>query len=175
MSGFSNVHQLGFVVADLAQAMKEYGEIYRIKQWYGVVNEPRGPLFYKGRPFEDDGYAMAIGYCGRTEIELITTAAKENIYTGFLREHGPGLHHVSFFVRDIGEWVERYKARGFEVVQNGETNGKTMKARFAYMRRAGDERGDIVEFCDVHAGKIPLRRAAWNIGLGVLTGDLVKL
>ncbi|MEA4912268.1 MAG: VOC family protein [Oscillospiraceae bacterium] len=175
MKRFSNVHQLGFVVEDLQEAMKEYGARYRVKRWYGVVNEPQGALFYKGKPFADSGYAMAIGYCGRTEIELITTAAQENIYTEFLRAHGPGLHHVSFFVRDIDAWVPQYEALGYEVVQNGVTNGKTMKARFAYMRRTDQPNGDIIEFCDVHAGRLPLTRTRWNIALGALTGDLVRL
>ncbi len=174
MKRFSNVHQLGFVVTDLNKAMAEYGARYRVRQWYGVVNEPMGELFYNGQPFTDQGYAMAIGYCGRTEIELITTSAQQNIYTEFLQEHGPGLHHISFFVDDIDKWIPQYKAIGYEVIQNGSTNGKTMKARFAYMRRVDQSKGDIIEFCDVHSGPIALRRTWWNIGLGVLTKDLIK-
>ena len=175
MKGFSNVHQLGFVVENLREAMKEYGEIYGIKQWYGVVNKPQGQLYYKGKPFFDRGYRMAIGYCGRTEIELITTGADENIYTEFLKKHGPGLHHICFFVKDIDEWLTRYKKRGYEVIQNGTTNGKASVARFAYLRKKGKPDSDIIEFCDVRTYGIPVSRAFWNIGLGLLTKDLVKL
>lgn len=174
MKGFPRVHQLGFVVRDMERAMQEYGNIYRIKQWYRPVNEPQGKLYYRGQRFSDSGYDMRIGYCGSTEIELITTAAKENIYTTFLEECGEGLHHISFFVSDIDRYVDTYKNLGFEVIQNGTINGKSMCTRFAYLAIPGEHSTRIVEFSEVKAGKLALSRNRFNIRLGVLTGNLTK-
>lgn len=176
MKQYSNVHQLGFIVKDMAQAMEKYGKIYKITKWYGVVNQPKGKLFYKGEEFTDEGYDMRLGYCGKTEIELITTSAAKNIYTDFLDACGEGLHHISFFVKDINKAIAEYEQQGFEVVQNGTINGKSMVSKFAYMRQKGDEGfTNIVEVCSVSTkGGISLTRNKNNIGLGVLTGDLYK-
>lgn len=176
MKKYSNVHQLGFIVKDMEKAMDYYGKIYHIKKWYGVVNEPQGKLYYKGKEFSDDGYDMRLGYCGKTEIELITTNAEENIYTEFLKKCGEGLHHISFFVKDVKKSIAEYEQLGFEVVQNGTINGKSMISEFAYMRQKGDEGFEnIVEVCSVKTkGGLSMTRKSWNIGFGVVTGDLYK-
>ncbi len=176
MRGYSRVHQLGFVVRDLEKAMSEYGKIYKVKKWYGVINNPQGDLFYKGQKFTDDGYDMRIGYSGSTEIELITTAREDNIYGTFLKQCGEGLHHISFFVKDIRPYVEEYKKMGFEVLQNGTVNGKTMNTNFAYLQIPGEGFTRIVEFSDVKTkGGMTLSRNRYNIGIGTLTGDLYRI
>lgn len=169
---YAHVHQLGFVVEDMKAAIREYGAIYKVKKWYRPVNSPQGELFYKGERFEDSGYEMAIGFSGKTEIELITTAAKENIYTGFLRENGPGLHHISFFVKDLDAAVREYEGLGFEVTQNGSINGKSMLTRFAYMTKPGRGYGNIVEFSEVSMGGMKVMRSPANMWFGVLTGNV---
>ena len=137
---FKRVHQLGYVVEDMDKAMDEYGKIYGIKAWYRAVNEPVGQLYYKGQPFTDPGYDVVLGYCGKTEIELITTGGAENIYTAFIRAHGYGLHHFCFFVRDIKPYVAEYEKRGWVVTQNGVINGKSTKSHFAYLTRPNGKR-----------------------------------
>lgn len=176
MKKFSRVHQLGFVVRDMDKAMYEYGRIYKIKKWYGVVNNPKGKLYYKGKEFTDEGYDMRIGYSGATEIELITTAVGDNIYGGFLSKCGEGLHHVSFFVRNIAPYVEEYKKMGFEIIQNGTINGKTLITKFAYLSKPDEGYTRIVEFSEVKTkGGLSLGRNRFNIGLGALTGNLYKV
>ena len=110
MSKYNRVHQLGFVVPDMEAAMDFYGAVYGVKRWYRPVNEPQGELFFEGRPFSDPGYDMAIGYCGKTEIELITVGKVDNLYSRYLAQNpAGGLHHISFFVRNLDAWVEEYK------------------------------------------------------------------
>lgn len=177
MRKYRAVNQLGFVVPDMKEGMKKYGEIYGIRKWYRPTNDPHGELFFEGKPFEDERYDMAIGYCGKTEIELITVGDVDNLYSRFLRQTpSGGLHHVSFFVKDLDEWVEEYKALGFTVTQNGLVNGKKTKCRFAYMTRPGEDLGCIVEGAELKLGKLRLSgRGPFSFWLGLLTGDTTRL
>lgn len=177
MKRYKRVNQLGFVVPDMEEGMKKYGEIYKIKKWYRPVNEPQGELFFEGKPFKDPRYDMAIGYCGKTEIELITVGDVDNLYSRFLKINpNGGLHHISFFVKDLAKWIEEYKALGFEVTQNGVVNGKHSKCYFAYMTKKGDNLGCIVEGAELRLGKMRLKsRNAFSLKLGLLTKDTIKL
>ena len=160
MSKYNRVHQLGFVVPDMEAAMDFYGAVYGVKRWYRPVNEPQGELFFEGRPFSDPGYDMAIGYCGKTEIELITVGKVDNLYSRYLAQNpAGGLHHISFFVRNLDAWVEEYKAKGFRVTQNGLVNGKRSKCRFAYMTRPAEGLSCIVEGAELRLGRLRLPSA----------------
>ena len=171
------VSQLGFVVPDLEAGMDFYGAVYHIRKWYRPTNEPQGQLYFQGKPFSDPGYDMAIGHCGKTEIELISVGAVDNIYSRFLQANPTGgLHHISFFVKDLDKWVAEYQALGFSVVQNGHLNGRRTQCRFAYMARPGDGFGCIVEAAELRLGRLRLPgRGPLSFRLGTLTGDTTRL
>jgi catechol 2,3-dioxygenase-like lactoylglutathione lyase family enzyme len=116
---YPRIHQLGFVVEDLEKAMPEYSRMYNVRTWYRAVNEMKEAMYYKGKAIRDDGFDLVIGYCGRTEIELIVSTAKENYLREFSSENGPGLHHISYFVSDLDKAIKEYTDMGFEVIQNG--------------------------------------------------------
>ena len=94
---------LGIVVEDLEKAVKLYEEQLGIGPWkiddareffnQMDVNGGRG-LNIKTAMFQDDGY----------EIELVMPAG-EGIYADWLREKGPGLHHVKFETPDSYDTV----------------------------------------------------------------------
>ena len=104
---------LGIVVEDLEKAVKIYEESLGIGPWeiqdareffsQMRVNGGCG-LEIRTAMFRGDGY----------EIELITPTG-EGAYADWLRERGPGLHHVKFETSDdyqtiVGE-AERISAR----------------------------------------------------------------
>lgn len=176
MKSYKRVHQIGFIVEDLEKAMKEYSEIYHIKSWFRAVNDPPGKIFYKGKEIEDKGFDAIIGYCGKTEIELITSTAEENIYTTFLREQGPGIHHICFFVKNIDKSISEYEKKGFEVLQYGEMVGKSMISRYVYLVKPGEKFSRIVELGESKLyGKLSITRRKPLLWLGTLTGDTQKL
>ncbi len=129
---YKHVHQLGFVVTDLNQAMTEYSRIYGVTTWYRAGKRKEDPIYYHGKPIHDPGFDLIVGYCGNTEIELITTAAEQSLYADFLRDREPGLNHVSFFVNDLDRAVQYMKNQGFQVIQNGYMSGKTERTDYAY-------------------------------------------
>jgi hypothetical protein len=175
---YPRIHQLGFVVEDLEKAMRDYSKIYNVKRWYRAANEMKDQIYYKGRKIRDDGFDLVIGYCGKTEIELITSTAEENIYVNFLRENGPGLHHISYFVSDLNKAVKDYKDIGFEVVQNGTIGNKSAVTRYVYLKPPNTRYGNIVELQQTRMFDIfTVYRNSFLTWAGTLTGgaERVKL
>lgn len=54
---------------------------------------------------------------GRPTIELLEPMHEDTPVAKFLREHGPGLHHLCFRVQDIRAEMARLAALGFEPVE----------------------------------------------------------
>ncbi len=168
---YPRIHQLGFVVEDLEKAMPEYSRMYNVRTWYRAVNEMKEGMYYKGKAIRDDGFDLVIGYCGNTEIELIVSAAKENIYVNFLRENGPGLHHISYFVSDLDKAIREYQDMGFEVIQNGSLGNKSVVTRYAYLKKPGSRYGNIVELQQTRMyDRLTVCRTGFLTWLGTLTG-----
>jgi hypothetical protein len=173
---YPRVHQLGFVVDNMQKAMEEYGQIYHIKKWYRAGRTPDDDMYYMGEKIKDEGFDLIIGYCGVTEIELITTKAKKSLYANFLHEQGPGLHHISFFCTNLKKCLNEYRKLGFEVVQNGYLQGKTIRTEYAYLVKPGEKYSRIVEFsASKMFGIIPIIRSRWNVWMGLLTGDAERI
>ena len=168
---YSRVHQLGFIVENLNEAMVDYAEIYNVKQWYRPVDDLNTPVLYKGRPIKDDGFDLVIGYCGRTEIELITSNADENVYVNFLRDNGPGLHHVSYFVKNLAKAILDYEKIGFEVVQEGSLGSMGVVTSYVYLTRPGANHGNVIELQEMRAFNLfSLTRTKFLTWAGLLTG-----
>ncbi|MGD0276187.1 MAG: VOC family protein [Syntrophales bacterium] len=170
---YPRIHQLGFVVEDLEKAMRDYSKIYNVKRWYRAANEMKDQIYYKGKQIRDDGFDLVIGYCGKTEIELITSTTEENIYVNFLRENGPGLHHISYFVSDLDKAVKDYLDIGFEVVQNGTIGNKSAVTRYVYLKSPNTRYGNIVELQQTRMFDIfTVYRNSFLTWAGTFTGGL---
>ena len=90
---------------------------------------------YRGRP-ADFRADISLSYAGDMQLELIAPVSGESIYTEFLRDSGPGLHHIAIEAADAGELataVEQAVADGATVVQRGVMPGGI---EFAYLSSA---------------------------------------
>lgn len=95
MLKFGRICHLGIIVPDVDKAVKIYEENLGIGPWElgdstdffkdKNVNGKLG-LQTKGATFKGDGY----------EIELIEPLDEESVYAVWLKEKGPGLHHIKF-------------------------------------------------------------------------------
>lgn len=173
---YARIHQLGFVVADMDQAVRDYSKIYHIKRWYHALNEMHDQIYYLGKNIRDDGFNVVIGYTGNLEIELITSTAEENIYVNFLRENGPGLHHISYWVTNLDEALQDYKDLGFELVQHGRMGNRSVVTHYAYLRPPNTRFGNIVELAETRMyGKIPVFRSGFLTWIGSYTGGAERI
>lgn len=60
-----------------------------------------------------------------SRLELIEPIAEDSFLTDYLDTHGPGLHHVTLEVADIGAVITALEAHDFHVVDRAEYEGWT--------------------------------------------------
>lgn len=68
--------------------------------------------------------------------ELVEPAFDDSFLTRFLKERGPGLHHVTFEVEDVERAAEILRRRGIEPF-GGVRTGSTWKELFIHPRDSG--------------------------------------
>jgi methylmalonyl-CoA/ethylmalonyl-CoA epimerase len=119
---FKDCVQVGAVVADLDQSIKFLTEIFAIGPFRVVEWPPAGrsdmQRFYHDEPANFTA-RMAFTEIGPVELELIQPVEGQSIWADYLREHGPGIHHIRFNTYDM-EPVKTYLAQhGVGVAQWG--------------------------------------------------------
>lgn len=119
--------QVGIVVPDLDRALATHCEEWRV--WtYGpdVLRESR----YRGR---SGSFSMRLALGGsEPQLEYIEPVGGPSLYHEWLDEHGPGLHHLGFFVDDAQVTIEAMEGAGFAVVQAGFGFGADGSGAFVY-------------------------------------------
>jgi methylmalonyl-CoA/ethylmalonyl-CoA epimerase len=100
---FTLVDHIGFVVADVDAAVAHYRAAFGIEEWERIALPERH---------------MAIGVArfGETLIELIAPTSDEAAFAKFLRDKGPGMHHIAYRVADIVAALADLQARGVPLI-----------------------------------------------------------
>ncbi|OBJ39018.1 lactoylglutathione lyase [Mycobacterium colombiense] len=115
--------QIAWVTADLDATETALTGLLGVRKWVRIPDVHFAPdaCSYHGRP-ADFFASISLSYLGDMQLELIQPVRGENIYSDFLSESGPGLHHICMEV----ESTERLEAavteaaeRGAAVVQRG--------------------------------------------------------
>lgn len=140
-----SVDQIGIVVRDLhgmiAVLKQLFGiDDFRIMEWPIDGIDPEAT--YHGKP---GNYRLLLGFAsvGTTQLEIIQPLEGKNIYSDFLAEHGPGLHHFRLTVTDFDEQVDHLQAHGIENIASG--TGVHLGSRWAYFDTSSILEGVIVE------------------------------
>lgn len=92
---FTVLKQIGFVVEDV-DAYVERWKSYGFKNWTPVIEvngDTTEDMMQGGEPV-DYTTKVAINFDLGLELEFIEPVSDNSIYAEFLREHGPGLHHL---------------------------------------------------------------------------------
>jgi hypothetical protein len=86
------------------------------------------PYRYRGETVE---CALELGFArsGNVQIELLQPVEGDGIHVEFLRDHGPGAHHLGFMVDDLDAELAAAAADGFDEVMSGAFGS----LRFAYV------------------------------------------
>jgi methylmalonyl-CoA/ethylmalonyl-CoA epimerase len=145
---FDNVVQIGIVVADADTAVRAYGDLLGLRDWninYVDTENGRGSNFHtQGKPIAASA-KIAWAQIGNVELELIEPRDDDSVYARFLRERGPGVHHVMFATPDYDECVDRMAARGIASLGSGELQ----QTRF----RMFDTAQSLGVICEISAGE----------------------
>jgi len=149
---------IGIVVKDLDKAIEYYSSVFGLGPFSTDVYELKGFL-YRGKP-ADARVKAAIAYSGRIFIELVQVLEGETAHTEFLREHGEGLQHIAFPVRDLDaalaelakEGIKPIMHYGFTIEQpvrpdsdkSSDTTNRMFQVREAYLD-SGETGGTVIQ------------------------------
>ncbi len=120
--GTNLVAQVGFIVKDVEAAKKKWAEFLGVEV---PETTPAGDYAithteYKGEPAPEASCWMAFFDVGPgMQLELIQPNDKPSTWRSFLDEHGEGIHHVAFQVKDSKACVAKAEAAGLKLVQRG--------------------------------------------------------
>jgi catechol 2,3-dioxygenase-like lactoylglutathione lyase family enzyme len=125
MEGVVGTHlvaQIGFIVKDVEASKKKWAD------FLGVEVPPTQPIGdyavtqteFMGKPAPEAYCWMAFFEVGPgMQLELIQPNDKPSTWRNFLVEHGEGIHHVAFQVKDSKACRANAEAAGLKLVQRG--------------------------------------------------------
>ena len=108
---FTYVDHLGFAVREIEEAIEFYSRAFDIAGWERIAMPERH-------------MAVAVARVGDTLLELIAPTSEEATFAKFLRERGPGMHHVAYRVDDIAAALAEVKARGVQLIDEQPRPGR---------------------------------------------------
>lgn len=118
---FGRAIQIGVVVQDLEKSITTLSAVFGIGPFRVVdlpVPERREQQFLDGRPVQYRA-RQAFADLGSVELELIQPIEGRTIWSDFLAEHGPGIHHIRFNVPDEKALTAYLQGRGIAKTQEG--------------------------------------------------------
>lgn len=126
--------QIAWVTPDLDATERALTGLLGVRKWVRIPDVHFAPqtCSYLGKP-ADFVASVSLSYLGDMQLELVSPVRGENIYSDFLRQSGPGLHHICMeaqtpqrFDAALSEAAEQ----GAAVVQQGVMPGGL---QFAYV------------------------------------------
>jgi 4-hydroxyphenylpyruvate dioxygenase-like putative hemolysin len=145
---FNQVVQIGIVVDDAAATVCRYRELLGFDDWrfneVDTVNG-KGVNFRRGEHPVDARALIAWMPLGNVELELIEPRDETSVYAEFLRDKGPGIHHVMFVTPDYDHCVSQMTARGVSKLGSGELQD----TRFQLF----DTQAELGIICEIAAGE----------------------
>jgi catechol 2,3-dioxygenase-like lactoylglutathione lyase family enzyme len=139
--------QMAYVVRDIEAAEEWFRRIMGVPIFTRLPNICLAEgCTYRGKPSNSEAH-LSLGYAGDTQLELIEALRGPSLYTEFMDEHGPGLHHVGFSVPDYDATVAALLDEGLELATEGLVGTGT---HFAYFdcEAAGASFIEILHFDD---------------------------
>ncbi|QEN14129.1 VOC family protein [Mycolicibacterium sp. ELW1] len=128
--------QIAWVTRDLDATEAALTTLLGARKWIRMPDVHFGPdtCEHRGRP-ADYNADISLSYAGDTQLELIAPTSGESIYTEFLDQSGPGLHHICTEVPDADAFEAALTGGGpsVEIVARGVMPGGM---RFAYLSAA---------------------------------------
>ena len=122
------IDHIAIAVPNLEEASRFYQDVLGL-HWAGVEALPeqkvRIAMFHAGAP-------------GGAQIELLEPMSPDSPVAKFLKERGPGIHHICLEVDDLEAEMARLRSRGTALVDNKpRSGGHGTRIAFVHPRAAG--------------------------------------
>ncbi len=98
-----NIDHIGIAVPDIEKARRFYTETLGL----AICGLER---------LRSQQVAIAFLPIGDVNVELVSPTSQESVVAKFLRERGPGFHHIAYQVGDVDLVLERLKRQGVPLV-----------------------------------------------------------
>ncbi len=124
------ITQTAWVVEDVEATERLLSQLCGAGEWTRMPDIAFGnSCTYRDQPADFTAH-ISLSYIGDMQLELIEPRRGESIYTEFLHDRGPGIHHICFEPMDFDLAVADAGRAGIEVIQRGDMGGAM---RFAYL------------------------------------------
>jgi len=123
MSIIKKVNHIAIVVEDIGQALAF---------WQDAL----GLHLQKIEDVPSEKVKVAFLPVGDSEVELVQPTEEESGISKFLRDRGPGLHHMCFEVEDIDQTLLRLKTKGIRVINESPIQLPGRKMAFIHPKSA---------------------------------------
>lgn len=121
-AAFKECVQIGIVVADIDATVRALTDVLGLGPWRTIHWPPPGredlPRYYHGQPALFTA-RFAFTEAGPVELELIQPLTGESDWADFLRENGPGIHHIRFNTYDLDGLLAYLDGHDVQVAQHG--------------------------------------------------------
>lgn len=133
--GTNIVTQIAFVTRDIEAAALRWAAVLGVEPSEVIVTGQfeETNATYLGEPMEARAKLCFLN-AGQVQIELIEPDGKPSTWQKHLDEHGEGVHHIAFGVKDMPFVVARLAEGGYSEIQRGDYTG----GRYSYIDAAKD-------------------------------------
>jgi Glyoxalase/Bleomycin resistance protein/Dioxygenase superfamily len=125
--------QIAWVTRDLDATELALTALLGARKWVRMPDVHFGPdtCVHRGEP-ADYRADISLSYAGDTQLEVIAPTSGRSIYTDFLADSGPGLHHICLETLDFEAALEQVASTASVVAQGVMPGGM----KFAYLSAA---------------------------------------
>ena len=142
--GANSICQVGVVVKDIDASAKRYAKIFGVDVPEVIITDVAEVAHTELRGQSTPARAkLAFFKMGQLSLELIEPLGGPSTWKEFLDQHGEGVHHLAFEIKDTDGVVKNLEAEGLPVLQRGDYTG----GRYTYV---GSEAalGTVVELLE---------------------------
>ena len=118
----TDIVQIGVVVKNVDETIQHYQKILGLYDWHINYVDTRKGLGteFRIRNKEVDVKAIIAWInIGNVELELIEPQDEESIYAEFLKEKGPGVHHVMLAAEDYESCKQKFAGDNMPLLAEG--------------------------------------------------------
>jgi catechol 2,3-dioxygenase-like lactoylglutathione lyase family enzyme len=118
------VTQIGWVVKDIDKTSQSFADLFGMEKPNIVITDgySKTNAHYNGKPTEARA-KLAFIRMNNITIELIEPVGKPSTWQQYLDEHGEGIHHIAFRIKDMDKTIALLENQGGKLVQQGDFTG----------------------------------------------------
>lgn len=97
------IDHIGFAVHDVEEAITFYTESFGITEWERIEMPERH-------------MRIGVARMGDTLLELIAPTSEDAAFSKYLKDKGPGIHHIAYRVEDINASMKELQDKGLRLI-----------------------------------------------------------